>query len=165
MFPTAKNGAMSRDNEQQLSCVAVFKLVVAAGLIVAFSLAIPSCSSPVHTKPQKSLVHAVFYLGMTADKALAKLPTGYSLEPLAILHEHPQGATAADLQNDEYFTITNDERDWIPLFFNQSKHLVTVAHEFDEEKYVALYQQRRGREQQPQQLSDGNSRLHDGSHR
>jgi hypothetical protein len=143
------NRAGSRNNESQLSLAAVFKFVMAAGLFVAFSVAIQSCSSPVHTKPQKNLAYHVFYLGMTADEALAKLPAGYSLEPLAILHEHPKGATAADQQNDEYFTIANDERDWIPLFFNQSKQLVTVAPEFDEEKYVALYQQRRGREQQP----------------
>jgi hypothetical protein len=143
------NSARSCDNESQRSVAAAFKFVVAAGLIVAFSLAIQSCSSTVHTERRKKLAYNVFYIGMTADEALAKLPAAYSLEPLAILHEHPQGATAADLQNDEYFTIANDERDWIPLFFNQSKQLVTVAPEFDEEKYVALYQQRRGREQQP----------------
>ena len=142
------NPVGSCNNEQPPSCVAAFKLVVAAGLIVAFSLAIQSCSLPVDTKPQKNLAHNVFYLGMTAEEALGKLPAGYSLEPLAILNEHPQGATAADLQNDEYFGIAYDDR-LLPLFFNQSKHLVRITPEFDEERYVTLYEQRNAREQQP----------------
>jgi hypothetical protein len=149
------NRAGSCNNESQLSLAAVFKFVMAAGLFVAFSVAIQSCSSPVHTKPQKNLAYQVFYLGMTADEALAKLPAGYSLEPLAILNEHPQGATAADLQNDEYFGIAYDDR-LLPLFFNQSKHLVRVTPEFDEEKYVALYEQRMGNGQQPTSIERRN---------
>jgi hypothetical protein len=85
------------------------------------------------TKPHKTLTHNVFYVGMTADEALARFPPSYSLEPLAILHDYgPNGPTPTQMETDEYFTIANDDQ-MIPLFFNQKKRLVRASPEFDEE--------------------------------
>jgi hypothetical protein len=59
---------------------------------------------------------------------------------------YPQGATAAELKLDEYFAIADSQSNLIPLFFNEDKQLVRAEPEFDEEKYVALYEQRKRKE-------------------
>jgi hypothetical protein len=84
---------------------------------------------------------------MTTDDAVERLPEGYTVEPLMILHEHPKVATADDLKSDEYFAVSDPQTDYlIPLYFNQDKKLVRVGPTFDEEKYVTLYEQRKRKE-------------------
>jgi hypothetical protein len=127
--------------------VAPVKFVLATVFLAIVMLGLQCAPSGVHSKPHKTLVRGVFYIGMTADDALARLPAGYTLEPMPIINEHPQGATAAELKLDEYFAIADSQSNLIPLFFNQDKQLVRAAPEFDEEKYVSLYEEKKSKNQ------------------
>jgi hypothetical protein len=80
---------------------------------------------------------------MTADEAISKLPPGYYLEPLGLVHDYgPNGPTRAQILNDQYFGLAHQQLESIPLFFSQARRLVEAGPTFDEEKYVMLYEQR-----------------------
>jgi hypothetical protein len=123
------------------------KCVLATVFLAIITLGLQCTPSGTHSKPHETLVHDVFYIGMTADEALERLPAGCSLEPMPIIHEHPGGATADDLKFDEYFVISDAKSEGIPLFFNQNKKLVRAGPKFDEEKYVALYEEKKSKNQ------------------
>jgi hypothetical protein len=119
-------------------------LFILMTMVAVLSAAIRCAPTGPRVKPHKELAHTVFHLGMTADEALCKLPPGHSLEELSIIYDYaPTGPTPSQLANDEYFVITNQESEGVPLFFNHNKRLVRVGPEFDEEKYVSLYEKRK----------------------
>ena len=96
------------------------------------------------TKPHKALVHTVFYIGMSADEALARLPAGCALDELAIYWDYgPEGPTPTELQNNEEYAISDRNSQLTPLlFFNEKKQLIFASPAFDEEKYVRMYESR-----------------------
>ena len=115
-----------------------------ATMAAILSATIRCAPSGPRVKPHKDLAHTVFHIRMTADEALSKLPPGYSLEGLMIVYDYgPNGPTPSQLANDEYFAIADQQSNMVPLFFNESKELVRVAPEFDEELYVSLFEKRK----------------------
>jgi hypothetical protein len=125
----------------QFSLKSLFAGVTAIAVIVALN----RWSHPDYHKPHdKALVHNVFYLGMSADEAISKLPPSYQLEPIAIYYDYgPNGPTRTQILNDECYGLSKpDFSENIPLFFSEARRLVKVGPTFDEEKFVSLYEQR-----------------------
>jgi hypothetical protein len=125
------------------------KPLLALVLGASLCIGVVGCAPRTNTKPHKTLTRNVFYIGMSADEALSRLPSGYALEPLGLLHEYgPNGPTADELKLDEYFGITDAQcEDAVPLWFNRDKMLVRAGPTFDEDKYVNLYEQRKSKKE------------------
>ena len=102
-------------------------------LLIVVTLAGCGFGSRPDSKPLRS---DVFYLGMSGEEALARLPPGYQLAELSIIYDYgPGGPSEKQRASDEYYGIANADRtEGVPLFFNQEKRLVRVGTGFDEER-------------------------------
>jgi hypothetical protein len=53
----------------------------------------------------------------------------------------PTKTSAEGEEKGSEFAIADSQSNLIPLFFNQEKQFVRAAPEFDEDKYVAIYEE------------------------
>ncbi len=134
--------------------IALRLLLVGAvvGLVIVTALTVRRMVRRAHGV--KDLKYDVFYIGMPADEALAKLPPDCSLNGSGELHT-PELDSLYPEYKDVYSVIGRGDPlhpetyEFLGLSFDEEKRLSRVGLGFDEEKYVALYRQRLQNEARP----------------